>query len=183
MAWVEPSTPAGPFKLSFRRKGAKYRKTVAAKSKREAEGIARRVDENLSLAERGRLINSPWLRFPGGSMPPDALVSLESDRVFIPDQGQNVYRFGHDLLEDWSLLRLLEQRRENLPAYLHELGQPHGLLRAVRLLGCVLLERGGTAGDWAELLRAFEQVTHLARQAVLTAPFLSTQLEELLDKA
>lgn len=55
MAWVEPSTQNGRFKISFRWHGKKYRKTVAAKSLREAEGIARRVDENISLAERGRL--------------------------------------------------------------------------------------------------------------------------------
>jgi hypothetical protein len=133
-----------------------------------------------------RLINAPRRRFGDGGLPPAALVSLESDRILIRDQGQNVYRFGHDLLEDWSMLRLLEQHRGDLPAYLQELGQPHGVLRAVRLLGCMLLERGEAAGAWTELLRAIGQATGLAprwRQAVLTGPFLSTRLEELLDKA
>ncbi len=55
MVWVEPSTQAGRFKISFRWRGAKFRKPVVAKSHREDEGIARRVDENISLAERGRL--------------------------------------------------------------------------------------------------------------------------------
>jgi len=50
----------------------------------------------------------------------------------------------------------------------------------------MLLERGQTAGEWTELQRGVEQATDLAprwRQAVLTAPFLSTRLEDLLDKA
>lgn len=149
----------------------------------QAEGRER---QQAMIEAARRLINAPRRRFGDGGLPPTALVTLESDRVFIRDQGQNVYRFGHDLLEDWSLLRLLEQRRGDLPAYLQELGQPHGLLRAVRLLGCMLLERGGTAGEWVELLRAIGQAVGLAPrwgQAVLTGPFLSTRLEELLDKA
>ncbi len=151
------------------------------------DGQAEGRERQQALVEAARrLINSPRRRFPDGGMPPDALVSLEADRIIIRDQGQNVYRFGHDLLEDWSLLRLLEQRRQDLPAYLRDLGQPHGLLRAVQLLGCVLLERGEAADEWAGLLRAFEQAAELAprwRQAVLTAPFMSTRLEELLDTA
>ncbi len=152
---------------------------------RDGQAEGRERQQALVEAAR-RVINAPRRCFPDGGMPPDALVTLESDRVITRDQGQNVYRFGHDLLEDWSLLRLLGQRRQDLPAYLQELGQPHGLLRAVRLLGCMLFERGETAGEWAGLLRSFEQSAQLAprwRQAVLTAPFLSTRLEELLDKA
>jgi hypothetical protein len=152
---------------------------------RDGQAEGRERQQSLVEAAR-RLINAPRRRFGDGGLPPGALVTLESDRVVIRDHGQNVYRFGHDLLEDWSLLRLLEQRREDLPAYLQELGQPHGLLRAVRLLGCMLLERGGTAGEWIELLRAIKHADGLAprwRQAVLTGPFLSTRLYELLDKA
>jgi hypothetical protein len=152
---------------------------------RDGQAEGRERQQALVEAAR-RLINAPRRRFGDGGLPPAALVSLESNRVLIRDQGQNVYRFGHDLLEDWSLLRLLEQRRGDLPAYLQELGQPHGLLRAVRLLGCLLLERGGTDGEWVELLWAVERAADLAprwRQAVLTGPFLSTRLEELLDKA
>ena len=152
---------------------------------RDGQAVGRERQQALVEAAR-RLINFARRRFGDGGLPPAALVTLELDRVFIRDQGQNVYRFGHDILEDWSLLRLLEQRRGDLPAYLQELGQPHGLLRAIRLLGCMLLERGEAAGEWVELLRAVEQAADLAprwRQAVLTGPFLSTRLEELLDKA
>jgi hypothetical protein len=151
------------------------------------DGLSEGRERQQALVEAAhRLVNAPRRRFADGGLPPSALVSLESDRVLVRDQGQNVCRFAHDLLEDWSLLRLLEQRRGDLPAFLAELGQPHGLLRAVRLLGCMLLERVGTAGEWAGLLQAVEQAGDLAprwRQAVLTAPFLSTRLYELLDKA
>ncbi len=147
-----------------------------------AEGRER---QQVLIEAARRLINAPRRRFADGGLPSPALVSLESDRVIIRDQGQNVYRFSHDLLEDWSLLRLLEQRRGDLPGYLQELGQPHGVLRAVQLLGCTLLERGETGGEWMDLLRAVERAAGLAprwRQAVLTGPLLSARLEELLDK-
>jgi hypothetical protein len=152
---------------------------------RDGQADGRERQQSLVEAAR-RLINAPRRRFGDNGLSPGALVGLESDRVVIRDHGQNVYRFGHDLLEDWSLLRLLEQRRGDLPAYLQELGQPHGLLRAVRLLGCMLLERGETAGEWLGLLRAVDHTNSLAprwRQAVLTGPFLSTRLHELLEKA
>jgi hypothetical protein len=152
---------------------------------RDGQAEGRERQQSLVEAAR-RLINAPRRCFGDNGLSPGALVSLESDRVVIRDHGQNVYRFGHDLLEDWSLLRLLEQRRGDLPAYLQELGQPHGLLRAVRLLGCMLLERGAMAGEWVELFRALEHTNSLAprwRQAVLTGPFLSTRLYELFEKA
>ncbi len=132
-----------------------------------------------------RLINASYRRFPDCNMSPNALTTLESDRVIIRDSGQNVYRFSHDLYGDWSLLRLLEQKRPELPNYLQGLGQPHGILRAVRLLGCMLLE-GNKIDEWTSLMKAFERVSELSprwQQAVLTAPFLSTRLKDLLDKS
>ena len=60
------------------------------------------------------------------------------------------------------------------------------MLRAVGLLACTFLERGDTADEWAALLAAVEAGEGLAprwRQAVLTAPFLSTRVGELLDRA
>lgn len=152
---------------------------------RSGQPEGRERQQTLIEAAR-RLVAGHGRRFPDAGLPSQALVTLESDRVLLRDPGQNVYRFTHDLLEDWSLLRLLEQRRDDLPAFLRELGQPRGLLRAVQLLGCMVLERGQSAEEWTRLLRSVEQVSDLTprwRQAVLTAPFLSTRLEELLDMA
>jgi hypothetical protein len=97
-----------------------------------------------------------------------------------------VYRFGHDLLEDWVMYRLLDQRREDLSAYLQELDEPFGLYRSVQLLGLALLENSKTADSWIQLIEQVEQASELSprwRQALLTALLVSPRSSELLDKA
>ncbi len=112
-----------------------------------------------------------------------ALVSLEEDRILLRDEGRDVFRFGHDVLEDWVLYRTLDERRADLAGYLAEVGEPLGLLRPVQLLGCFLLERGETE-EWERMLRSVEQSATLAprwRQALLGAPLLSARAAKLLD--
>ena len=97
-----------------------------------------------------------------------------------------MYRFSHDLLEDWVMYRLLDQRREDLSAYLQELDEPFGLYRAVQLLGLAMLENSKTADSWIQLIEQVEQASELSsrwRQALLTAPLVSPRSSELLDKA
>jgi hypothetical protein len=97
-----------------------------------------------------------------------------------------VYRFSHDLLEDWVMYRLLDQRREDLSAYLQELDEPFGLYRVAQLLGLALLENSKTADSWIQLIEQVEQASELSprwRQALLTAPLVSPRSSELLDKA
>jgi hypothetical protein len=150
------------------------------------DSTAGRERQQMLAAAAERLIGSGRRRFADAGLPAGALASLETDRILTRDHGQNVCRFAHDLLEDWALVRVLEQHREDLTGYLKGSGQPHGLLRAVGLLACTLLERGNTADEWAALLAAVEAAEGLAprwRQAVLTAPFLSTRVGELLDRA
>lgn len=84
------------------------------------------------------------------------------------------------------MLRVLNEYREELPAYLKELGEPFGLLRAVQLLGVALLENHATAEFWINLIEQVEQASELSprwRQALLTAPLVSPRSCELLDKA
>jgi hypothetical protein len=119
-----------------------------------------------------------------GGIPAEVLTSLESDRVLLRDADRDVYRFGHDLLEDWVFYRVLNQQREELTAYLRDISQPLGLFRAVQLLGASLLEKDETA-VWMQLITRIEQTVDLAprwRQALLTAPLLSVRARNLLMK-
>jgi hypothetical protein len=104
-----------------------------------------------------RTITSPGHRLLGGDMTAEVLTSLESDRVLLRDADRDVYRFSHDLLEDWVLYRVLNQHREELPAFLRDIGQPLGLLRPVQLLGASLLEKQDTANGWLRLVEQVEQ--------------------------
>ncbi|MEA5480624.1 ATP-binding protein [Pseudanabaena galeata UHCC 0370] len=118
--------------------------------------------------------------------PPEVLISLEFDRILLRDTNRDVYRFSHDLLEDWVTYRVLDQHRERLPMYLQEIGQPLGLLRAVQLLGTFLLETYETDEPWRDLVEEIEEAKELSpkwRQALLTAPLRSPRADELLDKA
>ncbi|MCT7963590.1 hypothetical protein NG791_23230 [Laspinema sp. D1] len=83
-------------------------------------------------------------------------------------------------------MRCSHEYREELPAYLKELGEPFGLLRSVQLVGVALLENPATAESWINLIEQVEQASELSprwRQALLTAPLISPRCNELLDKA
>ena len=145
-----------------------------------APGQARRSGL-LTLGERD--VRAPGRRMAPQGVEVTALMSLVEDRILLRDDGRDVFRFGHDVLEEWVLYRTLDHHRDDFVAYLAEVGEPLGLLRAVQLLGCFLLERGETA-EWERLLRAAEQSAALAprwRQALLGAPLLSARAGELLD--
>ncbi len=143
---------------------------------RERQMALMRLGEQ-AVAARGRRL---W----DDSLPADALVSLESDRIVRRDLGRNVYRFGHDLLEDWVLYRVLDRHREGIANYLRDQDQPLGLYRPLQLLATSLLERDSNAEAWNSLI-ARVGTAGLAtrwRQAVLTAPLTSTRVRSMLDK-
>jgi hypothetical protein len=151
------------------------------------DGTADGKERQQSLIEAARrAIASPFRKFPDSGLPPTAMSSLEGDVVLRREAGRNVYRFAHDLLEDWSLIRLLDQHAHELPRFIVEAGEPSGMSRSVQLLGCWHFEREPTPDAWATLLGDIERNPSLAprwRQAMLAAPLLSSRLEELLVKA
>ena len=55
MAWLEEHPTSGHFKICFRWGGRKLKKTVKTESRREAEGVLARFEENIDLLERGRI--------------------------------------------------------------------------------------------------------------------------------
>jgi ATPase family associated with various cellular activities (AAA) len=130
------------------------------------------------------------IRKPGGQLvadtiTADSLFTLESDRIIKREQNRDFYRFGHDLLEDWVLSRVLDRHRSDLPAYLKEIGQPLGLLRPVQLLACSLLESNEDPDEWLKLVHAVELEVGLGprwKHALQIAPLLSTKVGKLLER-
>ena len=55
MAWLEEHPTSGHFKICFRWDGRKQKKTIKTQSRKEAEGVLLRFQENIALIERGRL--------------------------------------------------------------------------------------------------------------------------------
>lgn len=149
-----------------------------------ADGAAG-LQRQLALLELGkRAIASPGHPLVVDGINALVLGSLESDRILLRDPGRDVYRFGHDLLEDWILYRVLDQRREDLADYLMEIGQPLGLIRAVQLLSASVLEMSESSEAWTKLIVQLEHSTGLApkwRQAALTGPLFSTRAFQLLQ--
>jgi len=139
-----------------------------------------------ALIELGkRAMRHPGRRLLSEGITAEVLTSLESDRVLLRDADRDVYRFSHDLIEDWVFYRVLNQQRDDLAAYLRDIGQPLGLFRAIQLLGASLLEKEETA-VWMQLIAQLEEAIDLAprwRQALLTAPLLSLRARELLTRA
>lgn len=152
------------------------------------EGSVSGRDRKSSLLKLGRqVVKSPGKHFTvEETVPPESIISLTADRIIVQYPDREVYRFSHDLLEDWVMYRLLDQRREDLSAYLQELDEPFGLYRVAQLLGLALLENSKTADSWIQLIEQVEQASELSprwRQALLTAPLVSPRSSALLDKA
>ena len=148
------------------------------------DAVRGRARQQALLTVGKQCISSPGRWIPCEHVSANVLLSLESDGILLRDVGRDVYRLSHDVLQDWVFYRVLDQHREDLPAYLQEIHQPLGLLRAVQLLGTFLLERQETS-TWIQLTQEVEQVTSLApkwRQALLMAPIRSPRARELLDQ-
>jgi hypothetical protein len=152
------------------------------------DGVTGR-ERQMTLMRLGeKAIAAPGRRLWDDSLSADALESLESDRIVLRDRGRNMYRFGHDLLEDWVLYRVLDRHREGragIAAYLRDQDQPLGLYRPLQLLATSLLERDSNADAWNSLIARVGTAGLAARwrQAVLTAPLTSTRVRSMLDKA
>ena len=152
------------------------------------EGSVSGRDRKNSLLKLGKqVVKSPGKHFTvEDTVSPESIISLAADRIIVQDPDREVYRFSHDLFEDWVMYCVLNQRREDLSAYLQELDEPFGLYRSVQLLGLALLENSKTADSWIQLIEQVEQASELSprwRQALLTALLVSPRSSELLDKA
>lgn len=136
----------------------------------------------LTIGKRCILFPGRWV--PCEDIEASALHSLVSDSILLHDRTRDVYRLSHDVLQDWIFSRILNQNREELPAYLQSIHEPLGLQRAVQLLGTSVLERQRTL-IWVQLLQQMEKVSGLSpkwRQSLLMAPVRTPHSREILDQ-
>jgi hypothetical protein len=132
-----------------------------------------------------KLVTSPRNGFILNQLPAEILISLEDDRILIRDEEREIHRFRHDLLEEWVLTKVLIQHLDSLPAFIQELGQPLGLYRPMQLVGAYLLEGDEPVERWRSLIDEFENTAGIFskwRQALCSAPFVSTRSYDLLNK-
>lgn len=145
--------------------------------------VGQRQDLLLALAEKrlhtpGRPVLARELNLTA------ALESLVSDETLQLDSFRRTVTFSHDILDDWTLGILLEQRRHELPNLLRELREPLWLVDAVQLMATLLLEENGDPSQWLSFLRRIEAANLQPRwrRAILTAPLQSTRAIELLTR-
>lgn len=162
-----------------------WERVVGSTSTASTETVAGRARQ-INLLRIGEVaISDPGRPLALTNIDVNVLLSLESDRIIVREARRDVHRFTHDLLEDWILSRVLNQHRDDLPSYLRSLGQPFGLMRPVQLFGCALLESDEPAEEWLKLISNIERNGDISprwRQALYSAPLMSTRAFELLDK-
>ncbi|MDQ6905200.1 MAG: ATP-binding protein [Chloroflexota bacterium] len=147
--------------------------------------LSGRTRQQALLAVGRAVIRHPGQRFPLEVLPSGEVAeSLERDQILLYDPRRDTYRFAHDLLEDWTLRRVLDREREDLPQYLRDIGEPVGLLRAVLILGVAVLETEGSR-PWFDLIDRLLSADGLSPRwsdALLSAPLQSALTRELLDR-
>jgi hypothetical protein len=131
-----------------------------------------------SLAQRTR-------RLLVGGIDAGVLSSLEADGILRRDPGTDTYWFGHDILEEWTIARVLGQYDTDVIGYLRSSGEPFWAARALQLLACARLEAEDGGQLWRDLLRQAEAEPDTNARwidAVLTAPLRSARLGELMPR-
>jgi hypothetical protein len=143
-----------------------------------------RQDVMLRLAESA--LGHPTRRLATQGIDSTTLGLLERDDILRRDPGTDQYWFGHDILEDWTVARLLAHQADVF-SFLESVGQPFWADHALQLLACDRLERQGVSG-WRELFEAAESRTSAESVphvdwalVVLTAPLQSAHLFKLMD--
>jgi len=150
----------------------------------ETDAVQGRIRQQALLTIGKRCITLPGRWIPCEDINALALLTLKSDGILLHDRTRDVYRLSHDVLQDWIFSRVLNQNREELPAYLQSIHEPLGLQRAVQLLGTSVLERHRTL-IWVQLLQQMENVHGLSpkwRQSLLMAPVRTQRASEILDQ-
>lgn len=132
----------------------------------------------ITLGAAGAVVDAPagLFRLPPGSN--GAVVGdLERDGVLLLDlDAGDRYRFGHDLVQDWAIVRWLENEPQALPQRLDRLTQTPGFYRSVTLYAQRMAER--ETDRFRELLGAADGGRR--EQAFLTALVLSPLAPRLL---
>jgi hypothetical protein len=119
---------------------------------------------------------------PSSELDPEIIGALAHDKVVHREEGR--ITFAHDILDDWTISRILLSRRDNLVSYLRKNQEALLLIKPLRLIALQQLELKQAADDWIDLLAVIKGDSQLAlrwHQTVLAAPLLSPMLDGLLE--
>ena len=102
-------------------------------------------------------LGAEWLthnarRFLNRDLSPDIVRGLEQDDILHYDRTTDSFVFVHDILEEWTAVRVLGQREPDVLGYLHQLGDPFWAHRPLQLLACLRLEGENGVERWKDLL-------------------------------
>jgi hypothetical protein len=113
----------------------------------------------------------------------EALSGLVSDRLVL--QLEDGLRFGHDVLQDWTLAIIIQQNVTDINAFLVPIGEPLQASRAFQLFAARLLEVKQDTSAWLALLQRLESDSALSPrwyQLAMTALLYSPLINELLPR-
>lgn len=120
-------------------------------------------------------------RVAARGLDPRVIRSLEMDGIIRRDAETDTFWFSHDVLEEWTVARCLAQANDAI-GRLKANGDPFWATGALQLYASSILERDGGVA-WRELLTQAEEDASVPwGEVVLTAPFRSTRLPELLTQ-
>lgn len=127
------------------------------------------------------VIKRPGTPFSLNTIDAEVLLSLEKDQIITHEYNQDLYRFRHDLFEDWVLSRVLAQHSDSLADYIKTLNQPLGLIRPMQLHGCSILEDNDPIRKWKFLVDQFEDNEFVPRwkQALYSSLLVSARILNL----
>ena len=139
-----------------------------------------------ALAQFGELLLCRPQRKPGrGDLDPDGLQVLFEEGVIYGDPSRDTLSFTHDVHEDWILARTFDRHQSSLTKLLQAAEEPLWWLRAMRVLGQMILEANGSDDAWCTLL----ETLHIAKEidpawerSLLVAPLYSERAEEILTR-
>jgi hypothetical protein len=110
----------------------------------------------------------------------NAIGSLAVDGVLVLDVQLDAYRFGHDIIQDWAVVRWIDSAATDVEAHVTVLAQAPGFYRCVALFAQRLAERDPER--YVAFLRRLENAGDTRGvQAFLSALALSPHAQALLD--
>jgi hypothetical protein len=130
---------------------------AAAWATRGATAEVPQPERDHALAAIGELLLCRPDRRPGrADVSPAGLNQLLAEDVVYAHRTRDTISFTHDVHEDWVLARTFDRHREDFPRLIDDADQPLWWLRAMRLLGQLLLEDGDNPSAWLTLLAAID---------------------------
>lgn len=110
----------------------------------------------------------------------NAIGALDVDGVLVLDAHLDAYRFGHDIIQDWAVVRWIDSAGTDAETHVTALAQAPGFYRCVALFAQRLAERDPERYD--AFLRRLENAGDTRGvQAFLSALALSSHAQALLD--